>query len=120
MVEATTAGGEIDKAFADAEITIADRFRVQRLAGSPIETRAATAVHNVSVDHHDVSMDEIVLWSSTQTPHLARTVICEVCGWPEHRLRVIAPDVGGGFGPKDHAYIEDVVVCAWQHIIGGR
>lgn len=105
LVEAVVEGGDISEAFASAAVLLARRYRVQRQAGSPLEPRAAVA-------DHDRERKQIVLRSSLQGPHYARTVICAVCGWTEDRLRVIAPDVGGGFGVKDHAYPEDVLVCA--------
>ena len=54
----------------------------------------------------------LTLWSSHQTPHVLRSLVAEHLGHPEHLLRVICPDMGGGFGIKTHLYPEDLVV-AW-------
>jgi carbon-monoxide dehydrogenase large subunit len=111
LVTAVVEGGDVDAAFAGADVILSRRYRIQRQAGAPLEPRAALA-------SHDPVADQIILHASLQTPHYARTVICRVCGWPEHRLRVIAPDVGGGFGVKDHPYAEEVVVCSLAHRFG--
>ncbi len=55
--------------------------------------------------------DKLTLWSSTQTPHAAKRHLCEMLGLDEHRLRVVTPDVGGGFGPKLVFYPEEVIVA---------
>jgi carbon-monoxide dehydrogenase large subunit len=103
LVEAVVEGGAVDEAFARADVTLGQRYRIQRQAGSPLEPRAAIA----SCD----PAGGIVLTASLQAPHWARTLICGVCGWPEEHLRVITPEVGGGFGVKDHAYAEEILVC---------
>lgn len=108
VVEAIVGGGDVEQAFASAPVALRRRYRVQRQSGSPLEPRGAVA-------SHDRCEEQIVLHTSLQGPHYARTVICRVCGWPEGRLRVIAPDVGGGFGVKDHVYLEEVLVCALAH-----
>ena len=104
VVETVLEGGEVEACFAAAPVRLSGRFRIQRQAAMPMEPRAALA-------NYDSATDEVVLWTSTMTPHLVRTMIAQTCGWPEHKLRVVAPDVGGSFGPKDHAYPEDVLVC---------
>jgi carbon-monoxide dehydrogenase large subunit len=104
VVETVLEGGDVEACFSAAPVRLAGRFRVQRQAAVPMEPRASLA-------HFDSATDEVVLWASTQTPHLVATMIAHTCNWPEQRLRVVAPDVGGGFGPKDHAYPEDVLVC---------
>jgi aerobic carbon-monoxide dehydrogenase large subunit len=104
-------GGDVDSCFAAAPARVSGRYRVQRQAAMPMEPRASLATY-------DGATDEVVLWTSTMTPHLVRTMIAQTCGWPEHKLRVVAPDVGGGFGPKDHAYPEDVLVCVLARRFG--
>jgi carbon-monoxide dehydrogenase large subunit len=104
VVETVLEGGEVEACFAAAPVRLPGRFRIQRQAAMPMEPRASLA-------DYDSASDEVVLWTSTMTPHLVRTMIAQTCGWPEHKLRVVAPDVGGSFGPKDHAYPEDVLVC---------
>jgi aerobic carbon-monoxide dehydrogenase large subunit len=77
-----------------------------RLAPNAIEPRAA-------IGEYDAGSDTLTLWNTTQNPHVARLVISAFVGIaPEHKLRVIAPDVGGGFGSKIFIYPEEVV-CLW-------
>jgi len=111
LVGAIVEGGAVDEAFARADVTLSRRYRIQRQAGTPLEPRVALA-------SNDPVRDQLILWASLQSPHYARTVICRVCGWPESRLRVIASDVGGGFGVKDHVYAEEVLVCALAQRFG--
>jgi carbon-monoxide dehydrogenase large subunit len=59
---------------------------------------------------YDANEERLTLFSSTQTPHTAMRLLCDMLGWDEHRVRVITPDVGGGFGPKLIFYPEDVAV----------
>jgi carbon-monoxide dehydrogenase large subunit len=104
LARSQSGSGDPDRQLADAPIVIERRFRIHRHAGTPLETRGAVATY-------DPLTDEVTAYLSQQVPHHARTVICEVCGWPESRLRVIAPDVGGGFGVKEYPYAEDALVC---------
>src|ERR1700729_1358812 len=77
-----------------------------RLAPNAMEPRAALA-------EYDAGSDQLTLWNASQNPHVARLVISAFVGMaPEHKLRVIAPDVGGGFGSKIFIYPEEVV-CLW-------
>jgi carbon-monoxide dehydrogenase large subunit len=77
-----------------------------RLVPNAIEPRAAIA-------DYDAGNDSLTLWNTSQNPHVARLVIAAFVGMaPEHKLRVIAPDVGGGFGSKIFIYPEEVV-CLW-------
>jgi carbon-monoxide dehydrogenase large subunit len=77
-----------------------------RLVPNAIEPRAALA-------DYDSGTDSLTLWNTSQNPHVARLVIAAFVGMaPEHKLRVIAPDVGGGFGSKIFIYPEEVV-CLW-------
>ncbi|MGZ5844878.1 MAG: xanthine dehydrogenase family protein molybdopterin-binding subunit, partial [Xanthobacteraceae bacterium] len=81
-------------------------FINNRLAPNAIEPRAA-------IGEYDSGTDGLTLWNTTQNPHVARLVISAFVGIaPEHKLRVIAPDVGGGFGSKIFIYPEEVV-CLW-------
>ena len=84
-----------------------------RLVPNAIEPRAAIAEYDAGTDH-------LTLWNTTQNPHVARLVIAAFVGMaPEHKLRVIAPDVGGGFGSKIFIYPEEVV-CLWAARRVGR
>jgi aerobic carbon-monoxide dehydrogenase large subunit len=80
------------------------RFRIQRLSGNPIETRGLVA-------RWDSLTQELTVWLSTQVPHHARDHLAETLGLPYDAVRVIAPDVGGGFGTKDHVYPDEIIVC---------
>jgi carbon-monoxide dehydrogenase large subunit len=92
-------GGDIDAAFRDAPVVIERRYVQQRLIASAMEPRAVVC---------SVLGDEYTLWSATQIPHILRLMLATVTGIPEHRLRVVAPDVGGGFGSKLQVYGEEV------------
>ncbi|HZQ63949.1 MAG TPA: xanthine dehydrogenase family protein molybdopterin-binding subunit [Gaiellaceae bacterium] len=80
------------------------RFVTQRHAGTPLETRGCLA-------DYDARRDQITLWTSTQTPHGVKRGLAYHLGLPESALRVVAPDVGGGFGTKLQIYQEEVLIC---------
>src|SRR5947207_2546459 len=101
----TLEGGDIEAAARAAEITISREYRMNRQSGAPMEGRAVLA-------HRDYRLDEIVVYASTQTPHTVRVAIAENLGFDERRLRVVAPDVGGGFGPKARLYPEEIILAA--------
>jgi carbon-monoxide dehydrogenase large subunit len=108
-------GGDIEAAFADADVTLSERMRCQRYTGVPLETRGAVA----AVDDADrVGARRVTLWTSTQVVHHARDVIAQVLDLATQDLRVIAPVVGGGFGPKDHAYPEEILTCGLAIVTG--
>ena len=78
---------------------------MNRQSGSPLEGRAVLACR----DHR---LDEVVIYASTQTPHTVRVALGEILGIEERRIRVVAPDVGGGFGPKARLYPEEIILAA--------
>ncbi|MGH3187727.1 MAG: xanthine dehydrogenase family protein molybdopterin-binding subunit, partial [Streptosporangiaceae bacterium] len=90
-------------AAAGAAHVVRARFETHRQTGLPIETRGALA--------DAPTADEVRLWSATQNPHALRRAIARLAGRPEDSIRVIAPDVGGGFGVKGVLYAEDVIVA---------
>src|SRR5487761_1945483 len=95
-----------EAAFAAAKHVSTPAFIINRRGRCAIEPRAALA-------EYDVGTDNLTLWNTSQNPHVARLVIAAFVGMaPEHKLRVIAPDVGGGFGSKIFIYPEEVV-CLW-------
>jgi carbon-monoxide dehydrogenase large subunit len=94
--------GDVDQAFAQADHIYKETFRVHRSAPSPMETRGVIADADPSTRH-------ITLWSSTQFPHIVRGLLSSVISLPESHIRVIAPDVGGGFGVKAQLYPEEVL-----------
>jgi len=104
-IERTVEGGDIEAAAREAAITITREYRMNRQSGSPLEGRAVLA-------YRDYRLDEVVIYASTQTPHTVRVAIAETLGIEERRLRVVAPDVGGGFGPKARLYPEEIILAA--------
>lgn len=96
-------GGDIDKAFADAEVIVKQRIVSQRLVPSSMETRGVVADWK--------SGDKaLTITTSTQIPHLLRTLLAMMLGLPENHLRVVAPEVGGGFGAKLNVYAEEALI----------
>jgi aerobic carbon-monoxide dehydrogenase large subunit len=104
-VERVVEGGDIEAAARAAEITVSRQFRMQRQSGAPLEGRAVLACR----DHR---LDEVVVYSSTQTPHTLRVALGEFLDIEARRIRVVAPDVGGGFGPKARLYPEEIILAA--------
>jgi aerobic carbon-monoxide dehydrogenase large subunit len=103
--------GDVDAAFAGAAVVVADRFRFHRHAAVAIENRACLA-------HWEPGEGALTLWSSTQVPGMIRDALAELLALPAHRVRVIAPDVGGGFGMKSTLYPEEVAVAAMARLLG--
>ena len=95
--------GDPEAAFAAADRIVRGRFYVQRYTGMPLETRGVAALW-------DAGRERLTLWSSTQWPHTLRQALSVLLELPEQAIRVIAPDVGGGFGIKQDVYPEEVVV----------
>jgi len=105
----TVAGGDVDAAFKNAEVVIKERIVQQRLIPNAMETRSAVA-------QWSGASGELTLWNTTQNPHIVRFLCSLVTGVPEDKLRVIAPEVGGGFGSKIAVYPADfiTVFCAMK------
>jgi aerobic carbon-monoxide dehydrogenase large subunit len=93
----TVAGGDVDAAFSRADVVVKDRIVQQRLIPTAMETRAAVA-------NYIPATGELTLWNTTQNPHIVRFLTSLVTGVPEDKLRVVAPEVGGGFGSKIAAF----------------
>jgi carbon-monoxide dehydrogenase large subunit len=98
-------GGDVEGAFGRAARVVKVRLDHGRLAGVPMEPRGVLA-------RYDAGSEELTLWLTTQNPFLSRADLAAVLGFPEHKLRVIAPDVGGGFGVKGPLYREEIVAAA--------
>ena len=96
--------GDIDAAFAEAAHVSRRRLHSGRLACHPMEPRGVVA-------EHDPRTDLLTVWSSTQIPHPLRTALAKALGRPAHRIRVVAPDVGGGFGVKAVPYAEELIMA---------
>ncbi|HJQ42939.1 MAG TPA: xanthine dehydrogenase family protein molybdopterin-binding subunit, partial [Jatrophihabitantaceae bacterium] len=93
-------GAPIDDALRDAEVTVSRRFIQQRLIPAFMEPRAVVV---------QPSGDNVTVWSATQIPHILRVMLALTLGLPEHKVRVIAPDVGGGFGGKIPVTPEEIL-----------
>ncbi|NEB03550.1 molybdopterin cofactor-binding domain-containing protein [Streptomyces sp. SID13726] len=94
-----------------AEVTLKRRYHQQRLIPNAMEPRAVVVTPIAAAD-------EYTLYSSTQIPHILRIMLAVVTGIPEHKLRVVAPDVGGGFGSKLQVYGEEAIALAVARRIG--
>ena len=103
------AQGDIDGAFRDAPVVIERNYRQQRLIPSAMEPRSVVAMCEAG---------EFTLWSATQIPHVLRFLLAVVTGIPEQNIRVIAPDVGGGFGSKLQVTAEEVLAVLVARKLG--
>ncbi len=99
----THAVGDVDGAFTRADVVFGETFRIQRYVGMPLEGRGVVAVW----DRRDGSL---TTWNSTQVSHFVQQGLVALLGLPPNRIRVIAPDLGGGFGTKASGYAEDALV----------
>jgi aerobic carbon-monoxide dehydrogenase large subunit len=97
------AGGDAERAFQSAEVTVQQRIVQQRLLPTAMEPRAAVASYNRG-------SGQLTLWATSQNPHIHRFLCSVMLKLPEHRIRVIAPEVGGGFGSKIPAYPDEALV----------
>lgn len=103
--------GDAEAAFADAPCVIRERFRLHKGGGHSIEGRGLIA-------SFDAASDLLTVWNSTQMPHRCRTILSDMLGLAEHQIRVVAPDVGGGFGPKAVFHPEELVIAAAALLLG--
>ena len=99
--------GDVDGAFATAEHSFKVSLWTHRGGGHAIENRAVVA-------ESDRLRDVVTVWSATQSPFLVKMNVVDMLDWPNDRLRVISPEVGGGFGPKTIYYVEEALIpfCA--------
>lgn len=105
FLETSLQGGDLRAAIAKASFRASVAIRTARQCAAPLEGRGAVA-------HWDSRQDQLVVWLSTQVPHLVRVGLADCLGLPQSQVRVIAPDVGGGFGYKCVLVPEEVCV-AW-------
>jgi carbon-monoxide dehydrogenase large subunit len=96
--------GDVDGAFRDADVVMEGTFDSHRYSGQPLEPRGVMA----TFDH---GSGVLTVWSSTQWPHTLKEALTRVLPLAEHRIRVVAPDVGGGFGVKQEVYPEELVLA---------
>jgi aerobic carbon-monoxide dehydrogenase large subunit len=107
--EWSLANGDLDTAFGEAPVVLEREYRQQRLIPSAMEPRAVVAT---------CVGGEFTIWSATQIPHILRVMLALVTGVPEHNIRVIAPDVGGGFGSKLQVTAEEVIALLVTRKLG--
>ncbi|MBT5894992.1 MAG: molybdopterin-dependent oxidoreductase, partial [Rhodospirillaceae bacterium] len=103
--------GDVDKAMADAAVRVADTFRMHRKTPTAMENRGYVA-------DYDPGRRALTLHSTTQVPGIVRDALVEMLDIPGNRCRVVAPDVGGGFGGKAALYPEEVLVCLLARRLG--
>jgi carbon-monoxide dehydrogenase large subunit len=103
--------GDYARLAAGAHVVVRRRFVQQRVLPTAMEPRAVLAEPTPATG-------EVTLWTSTQVPHLVRIFLASVCDIPEHKLRVVAPDVGGGFGGKLNVYAEEALALTVARRIG--
>jgi carbon-monoxide dehydrogenase large subunit len=107
----TVDNSAIDKAFAQADVVISQRMVNHRLVPNAIEPRGVVA-------HFEPGKGTMTIWSSTQNPHVLRSIIAAMNGLGQDQVRAIAPEVGGGFGAKINVYGEDYVAAAISKQLG--
>jgi carbon-monoxide dehydrogenase large subunit len=99
--EWAVSGGDFEAAKAEAEVTVSHRIVNHRISGAPIEPRGSVG---------EARGESVTLYSATQIPHIARFLLAGMLAMPEDKIRVVAPDVGGGFGAKLQVYGEEALV----------
>ena len=104
LLSRTFRAGDVEAALAEAAVVVDREVTTNRHGGNPIECRAGVA-------RYEVADRKLTFWSGTQVPYIVRTQLAELLDLPEGNIRVIAPDVGGGFGVKAVLYPEDVALC---------
>ena len=102
-------GSDTEQAFAEADVTVSRRFVQQRLIPAFMEPRSTVV---------QPQGDNYTMWSATQIPHILRVMAAATTGIPEHKLRVIAPDVGGGFGGKLQVNPEEILALLVARRLG--
>jgi carbon-monoxide dehydrogenase large subunit len=105
------AEGDAGAAFQRADVVVKERYVQQRLIPNAIEPRAAVA-------YQEPGHQGYVMYSATQIPHLAKIVLSLSTGIPENEIRVVAPDVGGGFGSKANVYREEILALVLTKRLG--
>lgn len=104
-------GGDTEKAFAEADVVVKQRITSQRLIPTAMEPRGVVA-------SFDKGMKSLTVYSSTQIPHLMRSIVAGMLGIAENKFRVITPEVGGGFGSKLNVYGEEALISFISMRIG--
>ncbi|MET8779116.1 xanthine dehydrogenase family protein molybdopterin-binding subunit [Nocardia sp. NPDC004654] len=112
LLHRTFNAGDVEAAFDTAAVVVERELSTNRHAGNPMECRAGVALW-------DPYEEKVTLWLGTQVPHLVRNMLAELLGLAEGNVRVVAPDVGGGFGTKSILYPEDVALCLMARAMRG-
>jgi len=103
--------GDATRELARAPVVLRERFHLHRGAGMAMETRAIAA-------RWDAELGQITVWSTTQAPQILRRLLARYLAIPEHAVRVVTQDIGGGFGPKAIIYAEDILVPFLARALG--
>jgi carbon-monoxide dehydrogenase large subunit len=101
----------VERAFAEAAHVVNERYVQQRLIPEAMETRGVAAVPGVYGG-------DLTIYSATQIPHILKVMVAATCGVPEHKIRVVAPSVGGAFGSKLNVYAEELIAVALAGRLG--
>jgi carbon-monoxide dehydrogenase large subunit len=112
LLTRTFTAGSVAEALADSDLVFCRELVTNRHAAQPLECRAGVALW-------DDAIGRLTFWNTTQIPHLVRNMLAELLGLRESQIRVIAPDVGGGFGVKSVLYPEDVALCLMARAMPG-
>lgn len=104
MLHGRYAGGDVERAFADADHSVDGRLHIHRHTAAPLEPRAVLA-------EYDARAERLKVWVSTQTPHPLRTTLAQTLRLDEHAVHVVQPQVGGAFGVKIPTYQEEPLAC---------
>ena len=105
VAETRVTFGDIGAAFSNPALVVKERFLLHKGGGHSIEPRGVVA-------SYDDLQDVLTVWDSTQMPHRCRTILCDMLNLAEHQVRVLAPEVGGAFGPKAVFHPEELAVSA--------
>ena len=112
LLSRTFAAGDVEAAFAAADLVAERELITNRHGGNPLEGRAGLALWQPG-------RRRLTFWSGTQVPHIVRNMLAALLGLAESSVQVIAPDVGGGFGVKSVLYPEDVALCLMAQALPG-
>jgi aerobic carbon-monoxide dehydrogenase large subunit len=111
VAHTTVKYGDTTAAFGRAAHVFSEQFHIHKGGGHSLEGRGIVA-------NFDPAADLLTVWNSTQMPHRCKTILVDTLGLSEHQVRVIAPDVGGGFGPKAVFHPEELAVPAAALLLG--
>jgi carbon-monoxide dehydrogenase large subunit len=103
--------GDPGSELARAPVVLRQRFHLHRGAGMAMETRAIAA-------RWDGDLGQVIVWSTTQAPQILRRLLARYLAIPEHAVRVVTQDIGGGFGPKAIVYAEDILIPFLARALG--